>query len=81
MGGKHLKRRKGLFYHLIHLGFTNRLALYIMIFLAAGLAGGFYLALKSIQLCWRTCLLDYCIYSYWYSRQYCIESNCTEKYD
>ena len=49
MGGKHLKRRKGLFYHLIHLGFTNRLALYIMIFLAAGLAGGFYLALKSIQ--------------------------------
>ena len=38
MGGKHLKRRKGLFYHLIHLGFTNRLALYIMIFLAAGLA-------------------------------------------
>ena len=31
-----------------NLGFTNRLALYIMVFLAAGLAGGFYLAVKSI---------------------------------
>lgn len=31
------------------IGFTNRLALYLMLFLAAGLAGGFFLALKSIQ--------------------------------
>lgn len=31
------------------IGFTNRLALYLMLFLAVGLAGGFYLALKSIQ--------------------------------
>ncbi len=41
------------------LGFSNRLALYILLFLAAGLAGGFYLALKSIEyqytgalMCW-----------------------------
>lgn len=47
--GKRLKPRKGLFHHLVNLGFTNRLALYIILFLAAGLAGGFYLALKSIQ--------------------------------
>ena len=42
------KEKKGLFAHLKCLGFTNRLALYIMVFLAAGLAGGFYLAVKSI---------------------------------
>ena len=29
--------------------FTNRLALYLMLFLAAGLAGGFILAWKSIE--------------------------------
>jgi hypothetical protein len=40
-------------------GFTNRLAIILVIFLAVGLAGGFYLALKSIAaqysgslLCW-----------------------------
>lgn len=45
--------------HLASLGFTNRLAIYIILFLAAGLAGGFYLALESIRtgymgslLCW-----------------------------
>lgn len=31
------------------IGFTNQLALYLMLFLAAGLAGGFFLALKSIE--------------------------------
>ena len=53
------KEKKGLFAHLKNLGFTNRLALYIMVFLAAGLAGGFYLAIPSISrdytgslLCW-----------------------------
>ena len=53
------KEKKGLFAHLKNLGFTNRLALYIMLFLAAGLAGGFYLAVKSIStgytgalMCW-----------------------------
>ena len=34
--------------HLASLGFTNRLAIYILLFLAAGLVGGFYLALRSI---------------------------------
>lgn len=31
------------------IGFTNRLVIYILLFLAAGLVGGFYLALKSIE--------------------------------
>lgn len=31
------------------IGFTNRLALYLMLFLAAGLAGGFVLAWRSIE--------------------------------
>lgn len=45
--------------HIKSLGFTNRLAIYILVFLAVGLAGGFYLAIKSIGagytgslLCW-----------------------------
>lgn len=45
--------------HFTRLGFTNRLAIYIMLFLAIGLAGGFYLAVRSITygytgslLCW-----------------------------
>lgn len=35
--------------HLKRLGFTNRLALYIMILVALDLVGGFYLAIKSIE--------------------------------
>lgn len=35
--------------HLLSIGFTNRLAIYILMFLAAGLLGGFYLALLSIS--------------------------------
>lgn len=42
------RKRKGFFQHLASIGFTNRLAICIMIFLAAGLAGGFYLARMSI---------------------------------
>lgn len=61
MSGKHVakKQRKGLLSHFSNLGFTNRYALYILLFLAAGLAGGFYLALESIKyqytgalMCW-----------------------------
>jgi len=40
--------RKGIRKHLADLGFTNRLAIYILLFLAAGLAGGFVLAWRSI---------------------------------
>lgn len=36
--------------HFKNLGFTNRLAIYIVLFLAAGLAGGFILAWKSISI-------------------------------
>lgn len=58
---KKKKKRKAskILTHFISIGFTNRLAIYILIFLAAGLAGGFYLAVKSIGygytgslLCW-----------------------------
>lgn len=35
--------------HLISLGLTNRMALYIILLLAAGLAGGFILAWRSIS--------------------------------
>ena len=42
-----------------NIGFTNRLAIYIMFFLAIGLIGGFFLAYRSIEfgytgqlLCW-----------------------------
>ncbi|NCB46392.1 hypothetical protein EOM81_05205 [bacterium] len=38
-------------------GFTNCLALLIMLFLAAGLAGGFYLALLSIKAMYNGALL------------------------
>ena len=43
------ERKHGIRHHLKRLGFTNRLALYILMFLAAGLVGGFYLAIKSIE--------------------------------
>lgn len=43
------KKSKTVFGHFASLGFTNRLALYVLLFLAAGLTGGFYLALKSIE--------------------------------
>lgn len=53
------RRAKNKKRHFVRLGFTNRLALYIMLFLAVGLAGGFYLAIRSIAygytgslLCW-----------------------------
>ena len=61
MSGKRFvqRKRKGIIRHQASLGFTNRLAIYILVFLAAGLAGGFYLALDSIQygytgalMCW-----------------------------
>lgn len=53
------RRKSGIRKHLSKLGFTNRLAIYVLLFLAIGLVGGFYLALKSIEarftgslLCW-----------------------------
>jgi hypothetical protein len=46
---KRRKQRQTVFQHLSSLGFTNRLAIYILLFLAVGLIGGFYLAIKSIQ--------------------------------
>lgn len=40
---------KSFYAHLIKLGFTNRLAVYIIILVALDLIGGFYLANKSID--------------------------------
>lgn len=55
-------RRRSFIRHLVRLGFTNRLALYIILFLACGLAGGFVLAWRSISYgytgalaCWSVC--------------------------
>lgn len=31
------------------IGFTNKLAIFVLVFLAAGMVGGFYLALASIE--------------------------------
>lgn len=35
--------------HLVNLGFTNRMAIYLILLLVAGLAGGFVLAVLSIR--------------------------------
>lgn len=43
------RKHKGLTGHFITLGFTNRLAIYILFFLAIGMGGGFYLATQSIK--------------------------------
>lgn len=45
-GSKRAERRKKKRHSI---GFTNKLALYLMLFLAAGLAGGFILAWRSIS--------------------------------
>lgn len=42
------KSKNGILSHLRNLGFTNRLAIYLLLFLVIGLIGGFYLAIKSI---------------------------------
>lgn len=58
------KRRKSrrLSKHMRSLGFTNRLAVYILFFLLIGIGGGFLLAWRSIGLnyigslaCWTVC--------------------------
>ena len=56
---KKARKKPWIVKHFSKLGFTNRLAIYILIFLAAGLTGGFYLSIASILaqytgslLCW-----------------------------
>lgn len=47
---KHRRKREHRFLnHLAELGFTNRLAIYLVVVLVLGLAGGFVLALLSIK--------------------------------
>ena len=64
--------------HLKGLGFTNRLALYIIAFLAVGLAGGFYLAIRSISggLHWLSAVLDCGVHTDWHSVQRSFVPNC-----
>lgn len=45
--------------HFTSLGFTNRLAIYIIFLLTAGLAGGFYLAIMSIEQAYTGALACY----------------------
>lgn len=57
MSGRRVKRP--VCCHLKEMGFTNRLAMYLLVFLLLGLAGGFVLAVLSIRaqytgalMCW-----------------------------
>lgn len=57
MSGRRLTRP--VWRHLKEMGFTNRLAMYLLVFLLLGLAGGFVLAVLSIRaqytgalMCW-----------------------------
>ena len=43
------QENRGVFHHFVSLGFTNRLAVYLLLFLMAGIVGGFYLAVLSIK--------------------------------
>lgn len=59
---EHPSKIRKCFQHFKDLGFTNRLALYILGFLAIGLSGGFVLAWRSISCgytgalaCWSVC--------------------------
>lgn len=56
-GRRRKKKKHTVRNHMKRLGFTNRLAVYIMIFLAAGLAGGFYLAMQSIKTAYTGALM------------------------
>ena len=43
------KKQNRFLKHMKSLGFTNRLGIYILLFLAFGMAGGFYLSILSIK--------------------------------
>lgn len=53
MDGKHRGKRKkwykNISRHFASLGFTNRYAIYLLIFLTVGIMGGFYLSVLSIR--------------------------------
>lgn len=53
MNGKRLAKQgeehKSLLRHFASLGFTNRYAIYLLLFLVMGIVGGFYLAVMSIK--------------------------------
>lgn len=48
--GKHeAPKERPFFKHMVSIGFTNRMATYLIALLAVGLAGGFVLAVLSIK--------------------------------
>lgn len=47
--GTRVQAKKGFPHHFKRIGFTNRLAIYLILFLLFGLIGGFYLAILSIE--------------------------------
>lgn len=55
------KKKNKMLNHFKKLGFTNRLAVYIMFFLAVGLIGGFYLAVKSIATGYTGALMSWTV--------------------
>ena len=83
--GKRLakKKRRSVIDHLAGLGFTNRLALYIIAFLAAGLIGGFYLAREeySNRLYRRANVLDGGFYPNRDRGQSCAGENRDKEHD
>ena len=58
---KVVRKRKGLFGHLSSIGFTNRLAVYLVGLLIAGLFLGYKLAVLSIQYAYTGQLLCYTV--------------------
>lgn len=83
--GKRLakKKRRSVIDHLAGLGFTNRLALYIIAFLAVGLIGGFLPCQReySNRVHRRADVLDGGLYSNRNRSQSCTGENRDEKYD
>ena len=55
------EKRQGILGHFAEIGFTNRLAIYLVLMLVFGLIGGFYLAIKSITYNYAGALLCYTV--------------------
>lgn len=60
-GKRVAKKQHPFIKHIERLGFTNRLAVYILLLLVITLAGGFFLAVKSIQTGYTGALMCYTV--------------------
>lgn len=61
LGKRVIRKNHPIIHHLDNLGFTNRLALYILFLLVITLIGGFYLAIKSIESAYVGSLMCYTV--------------------